>query len=260
MALTSKSLFIYGLQVTALNANLDFKAASGGPVLTAVLDLGFYSVNGLASAIATAMGDVDAGNTYTAIVDFSIAGGTQNRITIKTTGIYLSLLFASGPNTTTNCASLIGFNVSDYTGATQYTGSQSVGTTLLPDYLGYNYLDDQNQAKVFGSVNVSAAGTKEAVVWSPQNFVNIEFRYELQVNLPRWVSFFNWAIQQRPFDFIPQVGVPSKNFQLTLESTSYDGKGLGFQMKEMLPNFPFHYQTGPLTMRVVLNQSSFFTG
>lgn len=260
MALSSRSLFIYGLEVTTLNRNLDFKADSGGPTLTAVLDLGFYSVKGLADAVATAMKDVDPLNTYFAVVDFSIAGGTQNRITISTTGTFLSLLFASGPNTTTNCASLIGFNVSDYTGDTEYTGSQTIGTTLLPDYFAYNYLDDQNQAKLFGAVNISAAGVKEAVVFNLQKFLNMEFRYEPKSKLVQWVAFFTWAIQQRPFDFIPEISTPDTSFQLTLESTDYDGKGLGWRMKEMLPNFPNHYQTGPLTMRVVLSQSDFFTG
>lgn len=260
MALTAKSLFTYGLEVTTLNRNLDFVAVMSGPTLTAVLDLGFYSVKGLADAVATAMKDVDPLNSYIVTVDFSIGGGTQNRITITSTASFLSLLFASGPNTTTTCATLIGFNVADYTGSTAYTGSSTVGTTLSPDYLGYNYLDDKNQAKIFGAVNVSAAGLKEAVTFNFQHFVNVEYRYEPKSKLVQWVAFFNWSIQQRPFDFIPEVTSPTNNFQLTLENTDYDGKGLGFRMKEMLPNFPNHYQTGPLTMRVVLVQSDFFTG
>lgn len=260
MALNSLSLFNYGLEVTALNQNLDFKASSGGPTLTATLDLGFYSVNGIALAVAAAMNDVDTLNHYTATADFTIANGTQNRITIQTTGSYLSLLFSSGPNAATSCAELIGFNETDYTGSTHYTGSQSIGTILIPDYFGYNYLDDMNQAKLFGAVNISAAGTKEAITFNTQEFINVEYRYEPKSKLLQWKNFFLWAIQQRPFDYIPQISTPTVNYQLTLESTSYDSKGLGYSMKEMLPNFPNFYQTGPLQFRIVLNLAEFLTG
>lgn len=260
MALSSKSIFTYGLEVTALNRDLDFKADAMGPTLTAVLDLGFYSVNGLAFALQTALRNADSTNSYVVFADFSLGGGLQNRITIETTGSYLSLLFSSGPNTTTNCAALIGFNVTDYTGDTSYTGSQTVGTVLIPDYIGYNFLGTRNQAKVFGAVNVSAAGVKEAVVFNIQQFIDVEYKFELKPSLPSWVAFFNWAIQQRPFDYTPEISDPDTNFQLTLESTQYDGKGLGFLMKEMLPTFPNHYTTGPLKFRVVLSQSDFFTG
>lgn len=260
MALSSLSLLNFGIQVTSLNANLDFKASVLGPELNAVLHVGFYSPQTLCDAIIEAMQAQDSVNTYTATVTRNIMGGTQNRITIGTTGTFLSLLFGTGTNFASSMASLAGFNASDYTGSTSYTGSQSTGSILIPQFFGYNYLDDLNQRKVFGAVNVSAAGIKESVVFNIQKFIDVEYKYEPKSRLLEWVNFWNWAIQQRPFDFIPEVTNPDRNFSVTLEKSPYDSKGLGFQMKEMLPNFPGLYTTGPLNFRIIESLTGFITG
>lgn len=260
MALSARSLFLFDYEVTALNQSLDFKAAFGGPEINATLNLGFYSASSLADEIERAMKDADPANSYTVTVNRNIMGGLENRITISTTGTFLSILFATGTNTNTNVSSLIGFNPVDYTGSTAYTGSQTTGTTLLTDQIGYGYLDDRNQAKVFGAVNVSAAGVKEAVVFNIQKFVDVDFQYEPKSKLAQWQAFFYWAIQQRPFDFTPEITLPDTLFQVTLERTEYESKGLGFRMREMRPNFPNFYQTGPLMFRIIEEAQAFITG
>jgi hypothetical protein len=253
MALSAKSLFTYGLQVTTLNNKLDFQIVSMGTTLTATINLGFYSPAGLAQEIAMQMQSADNTNIYTATVNRTVMGGTQNRITISSNGAYLSLLFGTGTNVATSISTLIGFNASDYTGATTYTGSSTTGIALLPTFIGYNYLDDFNQSKLFGAVNVSASGLKEAVTFNIQQFINVEFRYEPKSNLLLWKNFFTWAIQQRQFDFTPEISAPNTVYNVTLEKTQYHDQGLGFQMKEMLPTFPNLYQTGPLVFRIILN-------
>lgn len=257
MALSSRSLMNYGLQVTTLNRNLDFKISSGGSPLTAVLNLGFYSSTSIAIEIARAMQAVDGTNNYSASVNRNIMGGTQNRISITTTGTYLDLLFNTGPKVDTSIASTIGFLPIDYTGNTTYTGSTTTGNIIMPEFIAYNYLSDLHQAKVFGAVNVSASGLKESVVFAIQKFIDLEFRYEPSSALPTWVSFFTWAIQQRPFDFIPEISNPTVAYQVTLEKSPYDSKGLGFSMKEMLPQFPNLYQTGALNFRIILANQTF---
>ena len=251
MALVAKSLMTYSVQVTSLNQNLDFKAASGGPTLTAQLNLGSYSPIGIAVEVARAMQAVDSANNYSAAVSYNVLGGTQNRITISSTGTFLSLLFASGPNAATSPAALLGYNPTDYTGATHYTGSATIGVGLITTFNVYTYLDDQAMAKVFGAVNVSASGLKESVVFNIQKFIEFEIKYEPASRLIEYKNFFYWAIQQQPFDFIPQITVPTTAYQVTLESTESDPKGLGYRMKEMLPNFPNLYQTGPLKLRII---------
>lgn len=257
MALSSKSLFVYGIEITTLNRNIDFKISGGGDELTAVLDLGFYSPQTLAQEIALQLQTIDSANIYTVSLATNVAGGTQNRITISTNGTYLDLLFATGTNALTSAASVMGFNSSDYTGDTTYTGSSTVGTTLSPTYLGYNYLDEKSTKKVFGAVNVSASGLKEAVTFNIQEFLYVEFRYEAKDRLGLWENLFNWLIQQKPFDFIPEISDPTTFYSVTLEMTEFDSKGLGYQMREMLPDFPNFYQTGRLQFRIIPSSTQF---
>src|SRR5882672_1955093 len=128
MALRSKSLFLYNFTVTIANQNLPFKAASLGSQLNAVIPVGTYSLSTLATAIATAMNAVDPANTYTVTVNRTISSGTQNRITIATSGSFLSLLFSSGTTAAASIRDLISFGHADLTGATTYTNSATSGT------------------------------------------------------------------------------------------------------------------------------------
>ena len=63
MALRALSLFVYGLEVTTLNQNLDFE--SDLDTFLAVLTPGFYSPGSLAIEVARAMNDADGANNYT---------------------------------------------------------------------------------------------------------------------------------------------------------------------------------------------------
>ena len=259
MALSYYSLLNYGIQIGTSNQYIDFKASALGPELTGTIDIGFYSPASLADAIVAAMQAVDPLNSYSCTVNRTVAGGTQNRLTIATTGTFLSILFGSGSHAASSVAITAGFNRSDYTGATSYTGSASTGIVLIPELIGYNFQDPKQTQKVFGAVNISAAGIKEAVVFNFQKFYEVEFRNEPKSRLLEWQNFFSWAIQQRPFDFTPELNVPTVFNQVTLESTQADGKGLSYLMKEMLPQFPNQYTTGPLTFRVVDELTAFTT-
>ena len=250
MALQSKSLILYGLQVTANNRSVDFKTVSGGSEKQATLNLGYYSLSDLMAEIARAMNEADPSNTFTLTANRTLSGGTQNRVTITSTSSYLSLLFLTGTRNASSCRSLIGFNNIDYTGLTSYTGNSSAGTPLVPDLVGYNYLGPEFMRKVFGAVNISADGSKEAIVFQIQRFLQVQFKFEKQQKIiDEWTPFFTWAIQQRPFEFTPEITSPGTFYDVTLETTGDDGKGLGYAFKEMLPQYPFHYDTGIIKMR-----------
>ena len=252
MALSSQSLFLYGLQVTEQNRSIDFVNTSGGPTIMATLNLGFYSGTTLVDEIERAMYAADPTNIYTASLDRTVSGGLQNRLTISTSGSFLSLLFGSGPRVASSAATLIGFGLIDQTGATSYQGSTTIGTSLVPDLYGYTYLPPENYRKVFGSVNVSASGVKEAVVFQIQEFVQVNFMYEPKNKIsPYWKPLIDWMIQQQPFEFTPEVSSPTVFYNVTLEKSEADGKGMALTMKEQLPKFPNFYTTGLLTMRLV---------
>lgn len=251
MALSDKSIFVYGIQVTPFNSSLDFKASVlDATPRPATLKVGFYSVDGLAREITRALQEYDALHTYTVTVNRNVGGGLQNRLTISSSGSFFQLLFASGPRAISSCSGLIGFNSIDYLGVTFYTGSSSVGTVLAPTLIGYNFLSPDFMHKVFGSVNLSAYGSKEAIVYSVQKFFQVEFRYEPKAKVElQWKPFLDWAIQQRSFEFTPEVSNPTVYYECTLEKSSDDGKGLGYKMDEMLPQFANFYKTGLLTFR-----------
>lgn len=253
MALRSKSSFLYGYEVTELNRSIDFKAdVLDVPPRLASLNLGFYSLTGLADEIIRAIQSLDSVNTYTAVINRNVAGGTQNRLTIISSGGYFQLLFGSGPRAASSVAPLIGFLPVDYTGASIYSGAFSTGIQFTTTMPAYNYLGPEYFQRVFGSVNVSASGEKEAVVFNVQKFVQAEFKYEAQEKVETdWIPFMNWAIQQKPFEFIPEISFPSLYYPVTLERTADDGKGLAFRMTEMLPEFPNFYRTGQIIMRKV---------
>lgn len=251
MALSDRSIFFYGIQVTENNRSVDFKAevTDTSPRL-ASLRLGFYTPEGLGRELERALSELDTLNTYTASIDRTILSGTETRLTIASNNSFFEILFLSGPRGASNASGLLGLNFIDYTGATTYTGSFAVGTTLQPTRIGYSYLSPEYNRKVFGNVNVSASGLKEAIVFNIQKFTHVEFKYEPKALIESdWVPFMDWAIQQRPFTFTPEISSPLTFYEVTLEKTSEDGKGLGYRLDEMLPQFPNFYKTGILTMR-----------
>ena len=252
MALQGKSLFLYGFDVTANNRYIDFKISGGGSQLTATLNQGSYSLSQLLTEIVRAMQAADTANTYTATVDRTTSSGTANRVTIATTGSFLLLLFSTGTHATSSLASLIGFAATDRTGATTYTGTATAGTILITSATGYNAVKVPQKKKVFGTVNVSASGLKESLVFQLQRFFEVEFMYEPESRIETdWLPFWEWAIQQKPYDFTPDYeNSPSSFYSVTLDGTPQDSQGLAFEMSEMLPNFPFFYRTGKMKMRL----------
>lgn len=251
MALSSNSLFLYGYTIDSNTFSIDFRTAPSGPIFMASLKFGFYSLTDLLIELKRAMEAADPLHRYTWTADRTLSGGTQNRITVNTNGGYLELDFGTGPRMTTSVAVLIGFLQSDYSGGTGYTGSFSSGKSVVSERVGYNYLSPDFVRSIFGAVNVSASGLKEAIVWNIQRFTEIEFMYEPEAKvISEWTNFLTWAIQQKSYEFTPQIKSPNSFYNVTLESTASDGKGLGYRMTEQLPDFPFNYKTGMLKMRI----------
>lgn len=258
MALNSRSLFAYGLEVKANNASIDFRSVALETPRQATLRFGFYSLTALATEISRAMKAVDPTRDFTVTVDRTIGGGLQNRMTIQTSGGFLQLLFGTGPRNASTVAPLIGFNSADYTGNTTYTGSASAGTLFSPAMVGYNYLSPDFSQKNFGAVNISASGQKESITFQIQEFWQVQFKYiESSEWLTSWKPLLRWLIQQRLFEFTPQVSDPTTFYEGTLEQSSQDGKGLAFTGAEMLPSFPNLYDAGLMRFRKTIVASTF---
>lgn len=254
MALRNPSLFLYGYQITAQNQYISFATNSGEVppnTRTAVVPVGFYSLSSLCTAVAAALTTADPTHSYSLTANRNVLGGLENRITISTTNTYLGLYFGTG--NISNPATLLGFNASDYTGATSYTGSYTSGTALVPGVspwqYGYSYLSPSAMNKNFGKLNVSASGLKEAIVFNIQQFCQVQFKYIPESNLPGvWAPLVQWLIQQRAFEFTPDITSPNTFYQVTLEDPN---QGLELNLSEMLPDFPFCYQTPVMKFRLV---------
>ncbi len=249
MALTAKSLFLYNFEVTLSNRSIDFVAVGAGPTLLATLTLGFYSLGSLLVEVKRAMEAVDTANTYSITADRTVAAGLENRVSIATSGGFLSILFATGPRSVTAADTLLGFS-GDQTGSTSYTGTSSAGTVLVSELVGYSFTPPEMENQIFGNVNISTSGKKEAIVFSLQRFFQVNFKYEPTAKVvAEWFPLNVWMIQQRLIEFTPEVTSPTVFIEATLESHVGNNKGLGFKMKEMLPEFPEMWTTGLMKFR-----------
>jgi hypothetical protein len=256
MALRDKSLFLYNYQITVLNNSIDFRVVAAEPIRLATLNLGFYSLTSLLAEIVRAMTAVAPTFIFTATADRTFMGGLENRVTIATTAAHFELLFGTGPRNTSTVAPLIGFASVDQLGFTSYTGTSTSGTVLTTDWWGSKYQGPETYQNIFGAVNISASGQKEAIVFQIMQFIQVQFMYEPASKVvgfgSQWFNFWQWTIQQRQFEFTPEIFNPTTFYPVTLESTSGDGKGLGFKMTEQVPTYPFLFDTGLLKFRVVL--------
>lgn len=258
MALQSQTLFNYGTSISIYNQYIDFRIVALGTVLTATIQQGYYSLTSLGQAITNALSAADPTNTYTFSVDRSLLVG--NRITISTSGSHLELLFSSGPSVAACVGPTLGYLSIDYTGSTTYTGANTCGTVLLTQFAGYNYISPDIFQEVQGAKSISASGIKESIVFNIQQFIDVEYKYETKANMANWLPFFQWAIQQREFEMTPEYTLYNAFYRVTLEKSSQNSNGLGIKWKEMLPNFPNLYQSGPLTFRVIPTTSTYIIG
>lgn len=248
MALTTKSAFFYGLEVTALNYALDFQV--GATVYAATLRRGNYTATTLAAEIARAMSEADITHTYSATYGRNVLFGSIVSQFAITGSSAFRFLFASGTRTAVNCAALLGWTVIDTAVSTNQLSNASFGETLEPDLIGYSYQPITSMRKIVGSLNVSASGIKESIIYSNQQFFQVEFKYEPEATaLVYWADFFDYATRQNLIEFAEDKSVPAVTIDCTLESTEFDGKGMGYLMKEMLPDFPFFYRTGIMRFR-----------
>lgn len=244
MALTSRSLFLYGFEVNAYNSNLVFNI--GGLPITTSITYGYYSLDSLMTEVVNQLSAAAPSRIFTYTINRNVNGGLESRVTITCNTGSFTLDFTQP----SSIGSTLGYAPSLYTGSLSYTSTSTPGTALVSEKIGYTYLGPEFQRELMGAVNVSATGVKQAVVFQVMQFISVEFKFEPQSKvISQWTPFWSWAIQQKAFEFTPEILSPDVVYQVTLEKTASSSKGLGFRMVEMLPEFPFYYKTGLITMR-----------
>lgn len=125
--------------IDTTNNKIDFKESGGGSQLTATLTAGSYTPSTLAAEVKAQM-DAAGAETYT--VAYSSATG---KFTIASTGSYLSILWSSGTNNSTDAGTVLGFDATaDSTGALTYTSAYitlHTGEWVLIDLLTTEDID-----------------------------------------------------------------------------------------------------------------------
>ncbi len=252
MALKNPSLFTYGYQITPTNQFLPFKDSSGTEYV-ATLPLGYYSAQSLANQIDVSLNSISPSDSIFVDIDWTFNSNTENRFVLRSTGTAFTLPFLTGTNASDSVAPLIGFDASDYSGLTTYTGPSDTGSKVFTELTGYNYLPPTMYKTETSAQTISIRGDKETIVWSTQEFTQVEYKYEpeVKVNIV-WQPFMDFAAHGRPFDFTPDyVLYPSVVYSVTFEKTTGASNGLGYKFQELLPSFPFLYTTGQIMMRLL---------
>lgn len=106
--------------IVNVNDSINFKESGSGSELTATLVAGEYIISDFITHIKAQMEDVGT-KTYTVTYSY-----TTGKITIATSGVFLSLLWLTGANTAKSVGQLLGFDTSaDSTESTSYTADNS---------------------------------------------------------------------------------------------------------------------------------------
>lgn len=101
---------------TDMNNKLDFFEPASGPITTITVTPGNYSSAEMISLLKILLdGASPNGYVYTVSID-----PNKNRITIASTGAF-NILWASGPNNTSNICDELGYEKLDLTGSSTYT-------------------------------------------------------------------------------------------------------------------------------------------
>lgn len=254
----NQALFLYGFDVTDFNKYINFKNASLGPELTAILNIGNYTATQFMTEIKRAIEFADGTNTYTVTLNRTISGGTSNQMTIASSGSFFSLLFGSGTNASTSPASLMGFVNTDRVGLTTYTGPNNAGTILIPHYPTWNFQRPDEIIEQDGVKNITSTGIKETLVFAQMSFFEGEWRYITDIDgsqqLTQWEAFLKYATKQLKFEFEPSIiEDPTIFYQCTLETTPADSNGMKYKLEQMTSIGLFRqYQTGKMKFRILV--------
>lgn len=257
MAISTFSKFYFGTEIGLTNNAIDIDEGTGE--LSGTLDLGVYSLTGLAAEIQqvlNAIGD----NTYT------VTFNRDSRVFTITSDASFDLLIDTGSQSSNGAYSVFGFTGSvDLTGSTSYVGDSASGSEYITQFPPQNYVAPGfRKEKGDASVNQSASGVVEVISFGDVRFIEMDLMFITDIpmdgkvirNNPTGaqdaIDFLTFAIKRGAIEFMPDKDNTADFYQVILESTTGGKKGTSFLLKEEtgrnLPNF---YKTGKLEFRIV---------
>ncbi len=251
----TKSSFYYGHTITEENRYLDFKEGAG-PEMTAVLDIGEYTLTDFLSTVARALNDASA-------LDYLVEVDRVTRLITVSTSSAFTFLASTGTNIGRGPWSLLGFAV-DTSSANSHTATLVSGSEWRPQYMGQDFVDfEDQQDAIDGVVRQSTSGRVEAVKFGNKKTMDVSWKFitdifqsanspiENQTNgLANARTFLEYAVTKADLEFIPDRANPSVFTKCILDSTPESKDGLAFKLKELYSQgLVGYYDTGVLKFR-----------
>lgn len=256
MAITTYAAFNYGHTVTLDNQFINF--SEGGPEISAVLDVGSYTLGQFIDQISLQLNKV-GGQEYTVSLN-----RTTRQITISASSNF-ELLISSGSQVNITAYTLMGFTGADLTGSNIYVGDTASGFQYIPQFLLQTFVDfPDDQKKAASSINESANGDVEVISYGDVNIMSANITLATDIT-PQYVitpnpngvsdlrAFLVYITNKRPIEFIYDYqGDPNTFVNCILESTPEDKKGTAFRLKELYSrNLTGYFETGVLQFRKI---------
>lgn len=253
------SSFLYGFTIDSDNKYLDFKEGAGAEV-TAVLTTGDYTLQDLMQNIEDAMNE--AGGLSYAVT----ANRTTRIITITVASSTMNLLAATGTNVASSVFSTIGFASSDSGNVTSKAGTTAVSSLYYPQYKLQDYVDQKDSRKLReATLQTSSAGLVRVHSFGVDRMFEFSMKFATDIFQPSsgpivnnstgvddLREFMQYCIQKKFLEFMPDKDSPNTFYRVVLESTSDDGKGMGYKLQEQYSKgLVGYYETGILKFRVI---------
>lgn len=257
MSLSTKSAWIYGLQVTESNNLLDFD--EGGPELTAELSVGEYSFTDFLSEIARALNAAGA-------LTYTVTANRSTRIITISAGSAFTLLGATGTHVGNDIFSMMGFAAADTASASSHAGSSASGSLYEPQFYLLDYVDFLDDVQsIDGTLRESTSGKVEAISFGKNYFMSCNIKYITNIKQSSpWIdsdssalvnarAFLDWCTYKYPLEFMANKSDVDTYTECILESTPESKDGFAYKLKELYGNNLIGYfETGLLRFRKVL--------
>lgn len=248
----TRSSFIYDIQITSSNYNLDF--LEGSTKYAAKLIPGKYT-------LATIVKEVSKALSNAGLLDYSVSiDRTTRKITISAPSEFT--LLVNGDHAGASCLSVLGIT-SNKVGAI-IEGDLAIGKEYRPQSYLQDWVSPEDWLEyISASRNESSGGVAELVALGEKKLCqfNIEFITNrpmggvLETN-PQGVEqareFCRYVGTIGAFDFLPDRNDPAKFYTLIVEKTGHSSLGAGFRLYEMSKTaFNDIYETKTITCRVI---------
>jgi hypothetical protein len=257
MALQTRAKFYYGHQILEGSTSIDFD--EGGPILTAELSVGYYSITEFIIEVQRALTEAGA-LIYAVGIDRS-----TRIITISASGTF-ALRKATGPHADNPLYDLLGYSGGDLTGANTYTFTNASGFEYKPQFFLLDWVGpDEDVQAVEANSTETGSGRIEVVTFGQKRTItmNIDFITDIcfqdndaiETNLTGKqdaIDFLKDIIKKGHVEFMPDRNDVDTYYTLLLESTASNRQGIGYKLNEKLgQGLPGYYSTGILTWRIV---------